>query len=74
MAVYEQFSDESMRPVMAGLMAMPLVSIASFYFFVSSSTSNFIAFTALVISITFIAISMWLLCWILERDAGPRSM
>jgi len=33
-----------------------------------------IAFFALVVSLVFIAISMWLLCWILDKDQGSRAM
>lgn len=52
----------------------PLVLIMLFYVFISSSTSNIIAFTALVISLVFVAISMWILCWILDKDCGSRAM
>lgn len=33
-----------------------------------------IAFTALVISLVFIVISLILLCWILDKDPGDRQM
>src|SRR3954468_13098888 len=45
-----------------------------FALFVSNSTSNMIAFFALTISLVFVTISMWILCWILDKDQGSRAM
>lgn len=45
-----------------------------FALFVSNSTSNLIAFFAMVVSMVFVVISMWLLCWILDKDQGSRAM
>jgi Na+/H+-translocating membrane pyrophosphatase len=56
------------------LCAAPFVSVLAFYILVSSSTSNMIAFMAWNCSIAFIGISMWMLCWILAKDAGPKVM
>jgi hypothetical protein len=70
---YFIFSDR-MRPVAIGLCCLPILSIAFFYVFISSSVSNLIAFTSMIISIVFMGISMWMLCWILDKDQGPRSM
>jgi hypothetical protein len=39
-----------------------------FWLLISDSTSNIIAFSSLVVSIVFIGISMWMLCWILDKD------
>jgi hypothetical protein len=64
----------SMRPVAIGLCCLPFASIFFFYVFISSSVSNLIAFTSMTISIVFMCISMWMLCWILDKDQGPRSM
>ena len=46
----------------------------TFALFISNSTSNLIAFFALVVSGVFVAISMWMLCWILDKDQGSRAM
>lgn len=63
-----------MAGVRLGLLLAPLILILVFYLFISNSTSNIIAFTALIISLVFIGISMWLLCWILDKDQGSRAM
>lgn len=56
------------------LFVLPIVIIALFSSLVSSSTSNLIAFSALVVSIVFIIISLIMLCWILDKDPGDRQM
>lgn len=71
---YYLLNQNSMNGVKIGLMVSPLVLILLFYLCVSSTTSNMIAFTALVVSLVFMAISMWILCWILDKDAGTRAM
>lgn len=71
---YYKLKQPQMAGVRAGLFASPLLALLFFYLFISSSTSNTIAFTALVISVVFIAISMWMLCWILDKDQGTRAM
>lgn len=58
----------------AAILVSPLILIIIFYLFVSNTTSNIIAFSSLVISLVFIGISMWMLCWILDKDQGSRSM
>ena len=50
------------------------ICIVTFSLFVSSSQSSLIAFVALINSMMFIGISIWLLGWILDKDIGPRSM
>jgi hypothetical protein len=52
----------------------PIALLILFALFVSNSTSNLIAFFALLLSIVFIIISIWLLCWILDKDPGTRKM
>jgi protein-S-isoprenylcysteine O-methyltransferase Ste14 len=47
---------------------VPIVLLILFALFVSNSTSNLIAFFALLLSVVFIIISLWILCWILEKD------
>ena len=63
-----------MAPIKYGLIAAGPASILLFALFISSSTSNVIAYSAFAISAMFIGISMWILGWILEKDIGPRSM
>jgi hypothetical protein len=65
---YYTLQQPSMSAVRYGIFAAPLILILFFYFFVSSSTSNTIAFVAMVISLVFIGVSMWILCWILDKD------
>jgi Na+/H+-translocating membrane pyrophosphatase len=33
-----------------------------------------ISFTAFIVSLVFLGVSMWMLCEILKKDLGPRSM
>lgn len=54
--------------------AVPLGSILCFSIFISNSTPNLIAFIALVTSLIFIGVSMWMLCWILAKDEGSSAM
>jgi len=58
--------------VCAGL--LPLVSFVLFCLFVSDSLSNRLAFFALMTSIFFMGVSLYFLCWILEKDCGSRKM
>ncbi len=71
---YYFLSAEKSRPILGAMVATPFVAILLFYLLISSSTSNIIAFTALVVSLVFITISMWMLCWILDKDQGTRAM
>ena len=63
-----------MAPVKYGFLAGGPGAIVAFALFISSTTSTVIAFASLVISLMFIALSIWLLGWILEKDVGPRGM
>jgi hypothetical protein len=72
--IYYLLRKDSMRSVLYGLCATPLAIIFLFWLLISDSTSNIIAFSALVVSLVFIGISMWLLCWILDKDQGTRAM
>ena len=60
--------------VRIAMAVVPVALIMLFYLLVSSTPSNLIAFTALVLSIVFIGVSLWLLCWILDKDQGSRAM
>ncbi len=72
--MYYAINKDSMAGVRYGLMAAPLVLIFLFYVLISDSTSNIIAFTALMVSLVFMAVSLWMLCWILNKDQGTRAM
>jgi hypothetical protein len=50
------------------IVVIPLALMLLFALFISNSTSNMIAFFALVVSMVFIVISLWILCWILDKD------
>ena len=56
------------------LFLAPIALIATFYICISNSTSSLICFSAFVISICFILVSLWILCDILTKDVGPRAM
>src|SRR4051794_5590689 len=68
--LYYNMNTNAMKGVKAACVVAPLLMILFFTLFVSNSTSNVIAFTALMISICFIGISIWMLCWILDKDQG----
>jgi Na+/H+-translocating membrane pyrophosphatase len=63
-----------MLAVRIGACAIPFILIFLFSVMISNTTSNMIAFSALVISLVFIFISFWILCWILDKDPGSRAM
>ena len=63
-----------MMPMRLALLISPFILILLFSLIVSSSASNVIAFSALMISLFFIGISFWMLCWILDKDPGSRAM
>ena len=56
------------------IMAAGPISILLFAMLVSSAPSTLVAYCTLVISLMFIAISLNMLGWILDKDIGPRSM
>lgn len=72
--VYYSLSRDNNKLLRIGLIVSPIALLLAFNIFVSNSTANFIAFFALVTSIFFIGISMWMLCWILDKDTGSRAM
>lgn len=72
--IYYFLNQNSMKGVKLGLFAAPFLVIFLFSLFVSNSTSNLIAFSALVISVAFMAWSVWILCEILDKDQGSRAM
>jgi Na+/H+-translocating membrane pyrophosphatase len=63
-----------MSVVRLAIYALPLVLILAFILFISNTTSNIIAFSALIISLSFIGVSFHMLCWILDKDPGSRPM
>lgn len=72
--MYYFLSRDNNKLIRLGMIAAPIALILAFTIFVSSSTPNVIAFFALVTSVVFIGISMWMLCWILDKDSGSRAM
>lgn len=72
--VYYSFEGQKMQTVKFVSIGGPILLVFLFYVFISSTTSNMIAFTALIISICFILVSLWMLCWILDKDTGTRAM
>ena len=65
---YYFLTGDSGKTMRFGLIITPIALIIAFSILVSNSTPNMIAFTAMIISVVFIGISMWLLCWILDKD------
>lgn len=63
-----------MKLVKYGMFLVPFLAIFLFSLFVSNTTSNLIAFSALAISLGFMAFSVWILCEILDKDQGTRQM
>ena len=74
LSMYYTLNTNGMQPVKYGLFAVPFVTIFLFSIFVSNSLTNLIAFSALVISFSFMVFSLWILCWILDKDPGTRAM
>lgn len=74
MRIYYMANNYGMLTVKAAAIIMPIVLMIVFSLFISKSKSNLIAFFALLMSIEFILVSIWMLCWILEKDQGTRKM
>jgi H+-translocating diphosphatase len=74
MKYYYLIQQDNMLPIRIAAGLTPFLLIFLFSILISSTTSNLIAFTALVISVVFIGISFWILCWILDKDPGSRAM
>ena len=71
---YRRFQSDAMFAVKIGIAASAPGSILLFAMFVSSAASTLVAFATMVISMSFIALSLNMLGWILDKDIGPRSM
>lgn len=71
---YYWINSDSLQLVKIAVFAAPIIAIFLFYLLVSDTTSNLIAFSALVISLFFMVFSVWILCWILDKDVGTRAM
>lgn len=71
---YYMMNQRGMIGVKIALCIIPFLLIFAFSLFVSNSTSNVIAFSALVISFSFMIVSVWILCEILDKDQGTREM
>ncbi len=66
--------SEKMLPLRIAACITPFLLIFLFTVMISNTTSNIIAFSALVISLVFILVSFGILCWILDKDPGSRAM
>ena len=71
---YSKITIDDNEMVRFVFLAAPFGIIMFFYMFVSNSTSSMISFTAFIVSLVFLGVSMWMLCEILKKDVGPRSM
>jgi hypothetical protein len=71
---YYWINSDSFQLIKIGVFAAPFIAIGLFYLFVSNTTSNMIAFSALSFSVFYIVFSIWILCWILDKDVGTRAM
>jgi hypothetical protein len=71
---YYHLQKDNFQTAKIGIVAIPILMFTLFAFFVSNSTSNLIAFFAMTISIVFVFVSLWILCWILDKDCGTRAM
>ena len=71
---YRYMQADSMFVIKIAIMAAGPISILLFAMLVSSAPSTLVAYCTLVISLMFIAISLNMLGWILDKDIGPRSM
>ena len=71
---YAKLNLEESEILKFGLMVAPIAVIGAFYVVVSPSTSTMISFSAFVVSVTFLFVSFVMLCEILKKDVGPRSM
>lgn len=74
MRTYYMVNGYGMGLIRLAAIVVPIILMVLFSMFISNSYSNLIAFFALVVSVLFIFISLWILCWILEKDVGTRAM
>jgi hypothetical protein len=72
--IYLKMQHEAYLPLKGAFIISTPLALLLFAMFVSTSTSNLIAFGSLINAITYIIFSLWMLGWILEKDIGPRSM
>jgi len=72
--MYYLLNSDGMKGVKIGICFVPFVIILAFSIFVSNSTSNLISFSAMIVSLSFIAFAVWILCEILDKDTGTREM
>ena len=74
LSLYKTLNLEDSEIVKFGLMISPICIVMAFYVLVSPNNSTLISFSAFVTSITFIIVAYIILCDILIKDVGPRSM
>jgi inorganic pyrophosphatase len=73
-AAYKIWTASAMLPIRLAVYISPIVSFIAFSTLVSNSTSCLIAVFALLCSISFLGISMYILCEILLKDCGTKEM
>lgn len=73
-SLYFELQKPLYKPMLLGCIVSPIALTILFAIFVSSTFTNVVAFAAFCISILYIGISMWMLCWILDKDEGPANM
>lgn len=69
---YYAINDDKLKSFKIGIVITPFILLFAFAMFISNSPSNMIAFSAILVSLAFIVVSLWLLCWILDKDVGSR--
>lgn len=74
LSYYRLLNLDQMETFRYVLIGSPLALIVLFYLFISQTTSSLISFTAFIFSIVFIMVSLVMLCEILKKDQGPKSM
>lgn len=71
---YYAINGDKMKGFKIGIVITPFILLFAFAMFISSSPANLIAFCAILVSLAFMVVSLWLLCWILDKDVGSRQM
>lgn len=74
MRTYYTINRYGQTTVKVAAIGIPILLLIFFSMFISDKSSNLIAVFAWLMSVDFILISFWILCWILEKDQGTRKM
>jgi hypothetical protein len=73
-AAYKMWNAGAMLPIRIAVYLSPIISFVLFSSMISDSLSCKIAFFALMSSLVFLGISMYILCEILLKDCGTKDM